>query len=514
MKKKIYLIIIALFLTGNIIAQNQANSLIFNVEDTKITANAGLDVTKEITLTLDSCGKIKDLKLVVTFLDEDNEKSPPYAVKCNAPNKINLKLAKKGATKWEFKNNDASYKTFWFDENGKEVPKPSEDSTGKPKHEHPIQIPFPVFHYSKTDALVGNKRNRYLIIDATPSPKDKMNTNLYKVKNTKKELEETNSVHINSSIGVFIRNYNLNSIEVITVNINGTDYTYDEDLSTLYNQDKGSDTDEKSTVAFSGGTDDKDIESYLTKVLAAFKKNKYINVNDLYQLNSYKQRLETAVKSLKKIPATDVISKLSEVLSWQPEYVSLTPIALASVDADEVEIKVSLKSKNDKSTKEYSLGTYRTYGGLGIAVSNHLFFTGLKNNEVYTDSVAIDTTKELRAQIDTENKFAVGIGANSEISFRTGCIVRPTINVGFFIPFEEDISPHIAIGGGFSIGTKKVKFSMSGGLALGTVNSIAKKYREKDLSQYDDLTNENISKKYWDSSWQIGVGVSYNLSKE
>lgn len=307
------------------------------------------------------------------------------------------------------------------------------------------------------------------------------------------------------------------NLKTTSLNINGTDYAYADDVGTLYNQVKpkpeGDDEPGLSGADKEVSEKEKSIQNYLDSILQNLKKNEYMNANDMFDLQAYQETLKKSLSNNENLSVAEATT-LSKILMWFPEYVSLTPIALTTPDADEVELKVSLQYKGANKPKEFHVGTYRTSGGLAVGVNSNIYLTGLKNDEVYTETVTIDGEDELRAVMDDNDQLSVGIGMNSELSFRTGSMVKPTINVGFFIPIgEEDISPYLALGPGISIGTNKVKFSLSGGWAFGKVNKISEKYIDRDLSDFDNLTNEDLSEKVWKSSWQIGIGLSYNLSK-
>ena len=172
---------------------------------------------------------------------------------------------------------------------------------------------------------------------------------------------------------------------------------------------------------------------------------------------------------------------------------------------------MAVKTAGSATATQHKLGNYRTTGGLGISVGNQIFVTGLKNNPVYTDSVLIDTTNQLRAFMDDQNQTSIGIGVNAELYWRTGSWFEPTLNLGFFVPFEEDITPFIGLAPGFRIGNGNVKFSGSFGLALGSVNEIKPEYRDTDLTRFGGLTNDKLAHKVWKSSWVVGFGISFNL---
>lgn len=376
----------------------------------------------------------------------------------------------------------------------------------------PTQIPIPIFKYSDDNNLSNSKKNRYLIIDASTEIKLKKNNTLYRIKEKDgvEDLVKSNSIPVHSSVAILIKNYNFNGIEAVTVNINGVDFSYNQDLGTLYA--KIDTSDEVDLNAFDAGQPNQ-LNKYLDTVLDIFKSNKFLNINDIYLLENYKIALEKAVNNQGNTLSIEEITLLSEILLWKPEFVSLTPISLTAPDADEVEIKVIVRKKGEPMPREYIVGTYLTSGGLGIAINNNIYFTGLKNNQSYTETVKTsDTTTEKYAYLDTANQLSIGIGLNSEVSFRTGSIFRPTLNVGFFIPFEEEISPYLALGPGISMGTKKVKLNVQGGIAFGKVNAIQQQYIGKDLNLFDDLSG-GVTEKIWKSSWYFGVGVSYNLKQ-
>ncbi|SDM20972.1 patatin-like phospholipase family protein [Kriegella aquimaris] len=72
--------------------------------------------------------------------------------------------------------------------------------------------------------------------------------------------------------------------------------------------------------------------------------------------------------------------------------------------------------------------------------------------------------------------------------------VIPTLNLGFFVPFEEDITPYLAFGPGLTFTGDKVKFSFGGGIAYGSVNSIAERFVDVDVTSVTDVTT--LSEKY------------------
>jgi opacity protein-like surface antigen len=204
------------------------------------------------------------------------------------------------------------------------------------------------------------------------------------------------------------------------------------------------------------------------------------------------------------------------VISFYPEFVSIVDIPLSANDVDEIAIKLTLKKKGENAGTEYTIGRYDVAGGISASYGAALYVTNLKNNDVYTDSVqtvsAMDTTNQYHAFLANDNKMSIGIGANVDFEFRTGTMFRPVICMGFFVPFEEELTPFVAPGLGFALVTSKAKFTLTGGPAFAKVNAIADRYLGKDLSGLD-LSNESLTVKTWQTGWQISVGFSFNLSE-
>uniref|UniRef100_UPI0040475364 hypothetical protein n=1 Tax=Flavobacterium sp. TaxID=239 RepID=UPI0040475364 len=166
------------------------------------------------------------------------------------------------------------------------------------------------------------------------------------------------------------------------------------------------------------------------------------------------------------------------------------------------------KNKHDDTPYQTKVGQFKTTGGIGFNLGGMFYITNLKNNSVYTK--ASETTGQVRAFMNSDNQSSVGIGLNSEIYFRTGYLVRPTLNMGFFLPFDEDLTPFGAIGPGISIASKKVKFSISWGLAVGKINTIREQYKDVEIDP-TDLTNDQLGEKVWKFGNYFGFGLTYNL---
>jgi hypothetical protein len=401
-------------------------------------------------------------------------------------------------------------------------------SRDKPtKKQSLIVIPPPFIRLPQNSTETNHAKNRYLIIDANSDINYKYNTSLKKrIKGKGTSLEKASSMPVRGSLTVLIKNYRFGDIERVTVEINGVDYVYKQDVSNLLDAATSKD-DSGKAKDISGGISsakpgvsesvDKKTErllAYLTSVYKLFSRYTSLNINDLYTVKKYQQELfEFFTANTNDILITPEMAELlGKCVGWQPQSLSLTPISLVVPSADEVTIILKIKHKNQADPTEVKVGTYKTSGGIGIGVGSQIYITGLANNTVYTDSIGSGSGKELRAFIEHDKHYSVGIGFNSEVYFRTGSIVKPTLNLGFFIPFEEEITPFIALGPGIAIADDNVKFSLSGGLAIGKINAISERYRDKDLSSFPTLTNESISTKIWDAGLYFAVGVSYNLA--
>lgn len=395
-----------------------------------------------------------------------------------------------------------------------------------PPTKEPTQIPFPkipsIKDLSEKNDTSFQRYNRFLFIDATANSKLNHGNRLLKLDDSgtyKKAL----GLHRKGSLCVFIEGYSFDGTEKAVVSINGSDYSYNKGLSDVYAQLKEA----NSNMASGGGSNNATsklekgqrlsqrlIDDYLKESKKTLVAITSLNINDLYLVENYKTQLIESIGS--DSLSQDELKILSEILFWRPKYVSLTSIPLMTDDTDQAELSLSLKTKGTNDETKYDLGSYDVSGGLDFEVNSTLFITNLVNREIYTDSVSVQLTdstsaNQLRAFMDEQKKITLGIGMNAEVSFRTGCMIRPTVSLGFFVPFDEEVTPNVAMGAGLSLNTGKVKLSVSGGPAFGSVNSIKSRYQNVDLGKYTGLTNESLTEKNWEVGWQIGIGLSYNI---
>ncbi|GAB4510268.1 MAG: hypothetical protein Tsb004_12790 [Allomuricauda sp.] len=418
-------------------------------------------------------------------------------------------------------------KTFYYCDNSEMFVEDMASCTkSNTDYEEITQIPMPRFttHY---DELPKSRTHRYLVIDANPNPLKKANVTLYKRKSTDSSYQDTipfmknffnlmegvKSIPRNSSVSIFMAYHSFRTVKDLTIKINGTDYVFEKGVEDIYKGVTQPETMDTKEATNSKDWDDNANGGYLAAVEAYLYSTEhpisFLNINDLKALESYKQTLQNVIRENNIKLSNDDILKLSRILNWYPQWISVTPIAKLIPDTDEVTFETELTYENVIKSKG-AVGNYRVSGGMSFNLGSRLYMTGLKNNTVYTEDIeTTDGATEKRAQIDADNQTSVGIGLNGEIAFRTGSMVDPTFNLGFFVPFEENISPYFAIGPGLTLTTSKVKFSCSGGLAIGSVNAVAERYVDKDVSDVTDITS--LAQKVWDSSWYLSVGISYEL---
>ncbi len=386
------------------------------------------------------------------------------------------------------------------------------------------QIPFPRFQAGNNDQIGNIGATRYLFVDAHPNHNKKINNTLYKSKISEgygktdefdKNFKKAAALPVNGSLTVFIRNYNFHDLEKVTVSINGEDYNYTRDISYIFDRNASADsegTDGTPTNPASTGEtlDVKNarVRSGLDAVLVKLNTYKYLNINDLYILEKYKAALKLFYDTKPEDLTPEAKAVLDQILVWYPEYTSLTPISGIVPENDEVEIALSIKNMG-KDAEEQIIGRYRTTGGITFGLGSMLYITNLKNNDVYVKTVS---ATEKVAAMNSENQLSLGIGLNGEVFFRTGYLVRPTLNVGFFVPFDEDLTPIVGMGPGISIAAKNIKLSFSYGISFGKINAIKEEYKGVNLETLEeDVTAESLTEKVWKIGNYFGVGLRFNI---
>lgn len=366
----------------------------------------------------------------------------------------------------------------------------------------------------RTDDMPINKskKGRLLLIDAHSDPSKRVNNVLLKLGckeiSSMSDMKSKKSLRNNSSLSVFIRNYYFAEVEKVKITVIGKDYKYDTDvrdlIKTVTEADSGKTKEypvSEDSIDASGKTT---VENYLEEIIEQMDKTKYMSINDLPRLEDFKAVIKEMISSAS---TPEQFKNYQRILSWQPEYISLTDFNLVVPDNDEAEVYLNIQKKGG-STDSALIGRYRLKGGVGAGVYGMVFATNLKNNEVYFDYA------QKTAKIDRQNQLSIGVGANAEMYFRTGTFFTPSINMGAFIPLSEELSPFLTLGPGLSFGNGKAKFSISGGVALGKINVINERYKGRSLTddEISDIANLKLSSSVWKPGYYIGVGFGFNLS--
>lgn len=415
----------------------------------------------------------------------------------------------------------------------------SSNKTQPKQNEDPRKIPIPNFKYfdvtekvdeEKTDK--GKKRKgktkayKVFVIDANPNPLKRLKNNICKVVDGKLLPAKNTALKVNANLPVFIKNYNFENLEEISVNIAGANYTFSNDISDLINEVKNGsvpgtteDTTKNGAKDAVEGEFDNDrqkniphtYQDYLSKAKSLLSETLYLNLNDFLKLQAYKAQLIKAFEdTITKLDAKS-ISLYNDILAIYPEYIALTPIAIPIPDKDEATIALSFAEKTAAGDKnfEQTFGPYRTKGGISTSMGSSLFLTNLVDNSIVTDTI----DNKLMATINEDSTKSVGVGVSYEVAFRTGTFFRPVAYLGFFVPFEKEISPFLALGVAGEVAFNKVKFNVGVGLATGFVNAINSKYAGKDLNQFPNYV-EDIYVSKLNFGWQFKLGLSYNLNSE
>lgn len=236
-----------------------------------------------------------------------------------------------------------------------------------------------------------------------------------------------------------------------------------------------------------------------------------MSLAELEALQAYQDTLTNALKTVNLNAAEYTLA--FDIVNYKPSYISITDFPLSAKDADELTFVIKTNKTDDPEKEEvYNIGPYPISGGVSATAGASVYFTNLSNRAAYADSVSTATGKEYRAFLQESGKVNIGIGANIDFVFRSASPINFLASLGFFVPFEEDITPYVAPGIGVAYASSKVKITVSAGPAFAKVNVLNPRYADRDLSGLN-LTNENLTLQQWQTGWQIGLGFSYNLSK-
>lgn len=392
----------------------------------------------------------------------------------------------------------------------------------KSENERPKDLAvFPLKDFTPVN-FKTKKCNRILVIDAKA---DKYNlgdeTGLYRYSTsdegeTTLSLKPAEALPINRYLAVVIKNYNFHDLERFSIEVNGENYTYEQDIRKIYDLVVGSDPLSDGTIekVVEGDEDKSDpaLLEYLkeaNRILATYTE-KSLNLNDLYKLEEFKLSLINYYDKNKDTKfGYKAKLEMQKIISWHPSSVSLTPISIDVPENDQVEIEYTMKNRNSEATKK-SLGNFKTFGGVSVGYGAAFYLTDLRNNEVYTKSTGADAAKDTRAVLAQTNEESIGFGLNIDVSYRTGLHFRPTFNFGFFVPLEEEVTPFIATGPGIGFYSKNYKINLSWGLSLGKVNAIKEQYQDVNLEGLE-LTNTDLTEKVLKSGHYCSLSISFNL---
>jgi hypothetical protein len=482
------------------------------------------DTFDEIKIELTAVGdsKFKDIKMAIANTDISISTSVTEPISGNTII-IDIKKYLTTTGKWESISalKDEKQLTVTIDrENGEYMKfiykiKPSQPNLST-KEFTPFY--FPVFSYS-FDTTSINKKHRILVIDGTPRGNINRGFNVKKWDSKKDAekwlLKDANALVTGRSLSVFTKNIGLRNLDYIRVSINGIDYTFNAGVSDLFDSaiDLNVTSGELSNASSSGSTitsQNQANQDFFASILNDLNKIHELTIEDFQTLQRYQSVLSDSIKGKRLDPESLLL--VSRIISFTPKYLNITSFPLSVPNNDEVTISTEVKYKGGQPITVPS-GTYKTNGALSVNVGSAIYLTGLKNNNIYIETIKVnDQLDEQRARIDEDDQLSVGIGINSEITYRTGSIFRPSANFGFFVPFDEDITPFIAIGPGLAIIDHKVSLSLSGGFAFGKINSISERYRDIDLNTIPNFSELELIQKIWSNSWYFSIGVGFNIS--
>lgn len=497
------------------------------------------DSSKTILITREPQGAPKDPVDTLTVFYPDGQKVKTYSLDVEHISETTLKKKHLEGTPTEFgfdslgmvKFKNGSSREVYFCKDKKcfsvgscadVAAKPPKDTIKNKGGIMSPDFPFPPQFSPDSDSIPGNMPNDsagyyHLVIDANPNIAHKRNNTLYvkKIKGDATFYKISKWLKAGSSLSVFISNYNFALLENINLSINGRDYHYEQGIQNIYDSVLPKETGEKDTsveaaegVAFTAVDSSMILISQLKWTLEYLNKYTSLNINDMVLLNEYKANLRKFFTDHSDKFNKEGIGLLNQILVWSPWLVSLGPIATAIPDSDEVAFELKIKDKG-VAEKSYSVATYFVKGKASVTAGGKgsLFFTNLKNKEAYIDSA------DHKARLDDSHCLSIGVGASGIVSFRTGSAYTPSINLGFFVPLGEDLSPFGHIGPGINYGTKKVGLNLSAGLAFGKVNAIKSWYKDIDMRTIQNLDPMGITYKEWSLGWSVSFGLSFNIAK-
>ena len=179
-----------------------------------------------------------------------------------------------------------------------------------------------------------------------------------------------------------------------------------------------------------------------------------------------------------------------------------------NIDAITLEVKRTLKDKENPSTDTYSYDIWVT-GGFKLDVSAGVFLSTIKDR---TYTIGELTNDEGTVQVIHETDLGevdYGFGSVANLSYRTGGWVKPTLSFGAM--FTNNQKFQLLAGGGLVLG-KMARFVLHYGLSVGRAETLQTPFVADGTTAVENLTSDTIPTV---EKLQLGhfFGITYNLGK-
>ena len=200
---------------------------------------------------------------------------------------------------------------------------------------------------------------------------------------------------------------------------------------------------------------------------------------------------------------------IAEMYAIKLEHYRL-PVAFdgKNIDAITLEVKRTLKDKENPSTDTYSYDIWVT-GGFKLDVSAGVFLSTIRDR---TYTIGELTNDEGTVQVIHETDLGevdYGFGSVANLSYRTGGWVKPTLSFGAM--FTNNQKFQLLAGGGFILG-KMSRFVLHYGLSVGRAETLQTPFVANGTTAVENLPSDTIPTV---EKLQLGhfFGITYNLGK-
>ncbi len=224
-----------------------------------------------------------------------------------------------------------------------------------------------------------------------------------------------------------------------------------------------------------------------------------------YDVTTYNSFLEQNYTSKAKA----VQDLVEEMYAIKLEHYRL-PVAFdgKNIDAITLEVKRTLKDKENPSTDTYSYDIWVT-GGFKLDVSAGVFLSTIRDR---TYTIGELTNNEGTVQVINETNLGdvdYGFGSVANLSYRTGGWVKPTLSFGAM--FTNNQKFQLLAGGGLVLG-KMARFVLHYGLSVGRAETLQTPFVADGTTAVENLTSDTIPTV---EKLQLGhfFGITYNLGK-